>query len=241
MSHKAASCPVTVYCRLLGGGVSLVLAGLQAHLCLSTIHTAGPSVWALVSSLCLNPSVWGSHILVPPSPGPFCVGILCPYTPFPQTLLCGALVSLPPFTIGSAFPGVWNKRSPLTSVPTESLRTSTANATSSQPMSTSWHWSEEGWEGQRYRGGGHWANKSCSTYLRSHHWGTEAGGPQVESGLHPQHLMKLGIVAHARSGCKEDRKFKASLSYLSMFEVSLGYVNPVSRREHRQGPGVSGH
>lgn len=35
------------------------------NLCLSTIHTAGPSVWALVSSLCLNPSVWGSRVLAP--------------------------------------------------------------------------------------------------------------------------------------------------------------------------------
>lgn len=147
--------------------------------------------------------------------------------PFPRTLLCGALVSLPPFTIGSAFPGVWNKRSPLTSVPTESLHTSTANATSSQPMSTSWHWLGEGWGGARYRGGGHWANKSCSTYLRSHHWGTEAGGPQVESGLHPQHLMELGIVAHAQSGCKEDRKFKASLKLLEHVG-SVGFEVPVS-------------
>lgn len=54
----------------------------------------------------------------------FFVGLSCPCTPF---------------TIGSAFPGVWNKRSPLTSVPMESLRTSTASATSSQPTSTSWH------------------------------------------------------------------------------------------------------
>lgn len=52
--HRCLSCPVIVYHQLLGGGASLVPAGPEVQPYLPTMQLGPPS-------LCLGPSVLGSH------------------------------------------------------------------------------------------------------------------------------------------------------------------------------------
>lgn len=155
MSTKAASCPVSVYCQLLGGGVSLVFEGLQAQPVYPPYLQLG-----LLCELSCAPFPWpllcGAILSLPPSPGPFCVGLSCPYPLHHWICFSRSLEQEISFDFGphGEFSYLYSQYSELT---TKEYILALVG----------------GWVG-RYRGGGHWANKSYSTYLRSHHRGTEA-------------------------------------------------------------------
>lgn len=146
MSTKATSCPVTVYFQFLGGGVSLVLAGLQAQP-VSTHHTYS---WA------------------------FFVWLSCPCTPFPWTLLCGALLSLHPLHHWICFSRSLEQEISFDFGPHGEfayLYSQCYELTTNEYILALMG----GVGGARCREEGTGQTRSYSPYLRSPHWGTESG------------------------------------------------------------------